>query len=33
MSVAKNQGNLKVEIVGVVVLIASIVGGALYFAL
>ncbi len=33
MSIAKNQGNLKVEIVGVVLLITTIVGGALYFAL
>ncbi len=33
MSIAKNQGNLKVEIVGVVLLITAIVGGALYFAL
>ncbi len=33
MGTVKNQGNLKAEIVGVVILITSIVGGALYFAL
>lgn len=33
MSVAKKSANLRAEIIGVVVLISSIVAGALYFAL